>query len=100
MNGPHRDWMRLIRHIARLSRIRLNDDEIESYRVQLSRIVEYFDKLQELDTDGVEPFVHAVELENILAADRVEQSLSVEETLSNAPRHDGFGAHRAHVPRN
>jgi aspartyl-tRNA(Asn)/glutamyl-tRNA(Gln) amidotransferase subunit C len=78
-----------ILHIARLSRIELDESRLDSHSQQLGRIVEYFDKLNELDTDKVEPLTHAVELSNILAVDEVGSSLSTEEALANAPEQEG-----------
>lgn len=72
-------------HIARLSRLRLADDEVETYRSQLSAILDYVDKLGELDTTDVEPTTHAVPLVMQLREDTVERRLTQEEVLSNAP---------------
>ena len=79
----------LVRHIGKLSRIELTDAEVETFRGQLAGILEYFDKLQELDTDGVEPMAHAVEIHNVFAADVAGESLSAERALANAPQRDG-----------
>ena len=80
---------RLVRHIAKLSRIELTDEQVRTFRDQLAPIIEYFDKLQQLDTDGIEPMPHAVELRNVLAADRPGRSLTAEQALANAPDRDG-----------
>jgi len=79
----------LVRHIGRLSRIELTDEEVETLRRQLAGILGYFDKLQELDTTDVEPMPHAVEIRNVLAEDAVGESLSPDRALANAPRRDG-----------
>ena len=50
----------LVRHIGKLSRIELSDDDVHALGRQLASILAYFDKLQELDTEGVEPMPHAV----------------------------------------
>ncbi len=72
-------------HIARLARVELSDDEVERYREDLSSILDYVDKLAELDVEGVEPTTHAVALESRLREDAVEQRLSHEDVLNNAP---------------
>lgn len=78
-------------HIARLARLRLDAEEIELYREQLGRILEYFKKLEELDTAGVEPTVQALEASNVLRADEPRPSIPREEALRNAPRgREGF----------
>ena len=78
-----------VRRIGRLARIELTDDEVATFRRQLADILTYFDKLQELDTAGVEPMAHAVEIRNVLADDEVRESLPVDRALANAPRRDG-----------
>lgn len=79
----------LVRHIGKLSRIELTDEQVKTFAGQLAGILEYFDKLQELDTGGVEPMAHAVDLHNVLAGDTPGESLTVEQALANAPRRDG-----------
>jgi len=79
----------LVRHIGVLSRIELTDEQVEKFAVQLGAIVEYFDKLNELDTESVEPMAHAVEVHNVLADDAPGTSLSPAEALANAPQRDG-----------
>jgi len=79
----------LVRHIATLARIELSDAEIGRMVPELESIVRYFDKLQEIDTSGVEPLVHAVETLDVLAPDVPSPSLGAEATLRNAPRQDG-----------
>jgi len=78
-----------VRHIGRLSRIELTEDQARTFARQLGGILGYFDKLQELDTAGVEPMAHAVELHNVLAEDVPGESLTPEQALANAPQRDG-----------
>jgi len=79
----------LIRHIGKLSRIELTDQQVRKIAPQLEAILAYFDKLQELDTSAVEPMAHAVEVHNVLADDLAGASLTPEEALANAPQRDG-----------
>ena len=79
----------LVRHVGVLSRIELTDEQIEKFAAQLGAIVEYFDKLNELDTENVEPMAHAAEMQNVLADDVPGVSLSPNEALANAPQRDG-----------
>ena len=79
----------LVRHIGKLSRIELTEEEVQTFCRQLEAILEYFDKLQELDTSAVEPMAHAVEIHNVLADDAPEQGLTPEQALANAPQRDG-----------
>lgn len=78
-----------VRHIAKLSRIELTDEQAQTFGCQLAGILEHFGKLRELDTTHVEPMVHAVELSNVLAADVPHTSLTPEQALANAPDRDG-----------
>ena len=79
----------LVRHIGKLSRIELTDEQVQTFGRQLASILEYFDKLQQLDTEGVEPMAHAVELHNVLADDVPAAGLTGEQALANAPQSDG-----------
>ncbi len=84
----------LVRHIGKLSRIELTDAEVDALGCQMADILEYFDKLQELDTQNVEPMAHAVELSNVLADDTPRDDedhdgLTVEQALANAPAREG-----------
>jgi len=78
-----------VRHIGKLSRIELAEEELETFSRQLGAILEYFDKLQELETVDVEPMAHAVEISNVLADDVVGPSLPADRALANAPQRDG-----------
>jgi aspartyl-tRNA(Asn)/glutamyl-tRNA(Gln) amidotransferase subunit C len=78
-----------VRKVASLARLRLDDSEIESLAHDLTSIVGYVEVLNEVDTTGVEPMVHAVELQNVLRADELRESLPREKALANAPRSDG-----------
>ena len=79
----------LVRHIGMLSRIELTEEQIREHSVQLAAILEYFDKLKQLDTDDVKPMAHALEIRNVLAPDEPAQSLSPGDALANAPATDG-----------
>jgi len=75
--------------VARLSRLRLAESEIDDYLQKLSTILEYVEQLKEVATDDVEPMAHAVELSNVFRDDVVVSSLPRELALSNAPKTDG-----------
>ena len=79
----------LVRHIGVLSRIELSDDQVQVLTGQLGSILGYFDKLQELDTENVEPLAHAADAFNVLADDAAAASLSPDQALANAPARDG-----------
>ncbi|MGH2953635.1 MAG: Asp-tRNA(Asn)/Glu-tRNA(Gln) amidotransferase subunit GatC [Solirubrobacterales bacterium] len=72
-------------HVARLARLELSEDEVETMARELSGILGHVDKISELDLDGVEPTSHVVALENVLRADEPEPSLARERALEPAP---------------
>ena len=74
-----------IRHIALISRIELTDERISRFGKQFADILSYVDMLKELDTDGIEPMAHALDISNVMADDKVGESLPVEKALANAP---------------
>ncbi len=74
-----------VEHIANLARLELTEEEKERFTGQLSEIVSYFEKLQELDVEGVEPTCHVEKMTNRMRSDSKEPSLLLEETLLNAP---------------
>ena len=78
-----------VRHIALLSRIGMTDEEVELMRGQLSNILENFDILRQVDTEGVEPTGHSVNVTSVMREDRSRESLSREDVLGNAPLVEG-----------
>lgn len=78
-----------VRKVAVLARLKLSDAEIGDYANKLGNILKYVDTLNEVDTEGVEPMVHAVELSNVFRADEVQPSLPRDVALQNAPKTDG-----------
>jgi len=82
---------REVEYVAHLSRLWLTEQEKEKFAHQLTAIIGYMDKLNELDTSGVEPMVHAIEQPERLRRDMAGESLSREEALRNAPQsRDGY----------
>ena len=72
-------------HVARLARLRLDDEETERMARELSGILDHVERVGELDLDDVEPTSHVLELENVLRDDEVRASLPTEEALAGAP---------------
>jgi aspartyl-tRNA(Asn)/glutamyl-tRNA(Gln) amidotransferase subunit C len=82
---------REVEHVARLARLGLSEEEIERMRAQLDAILNYVDKLNELETRDVPPTSHAIPMTNVFREDAVRPCLSQEEALANAPdRQEGF----------
>ena len=78
-----------VRRVAVLARLKLSESELESLTAQLGQILGHMELLDELDTEDVEPMVHAIELKNVFRADEERESLPRAEALSNAPKTDG-----------
>src|SRR6056297_2571833 len=78
-----------IRQLAKLARLRLSDDEVESIGPQLQSILGFVAQLAELDTEGVEPMTTALEVENRWRPDVAEPSMGTEVALRTAPAADG-----------
>lgn len=74
-----------IDYTAKLARINLSPEEKERFSGQLDKILEYVEKLGELDTSAVEPTAHPHPVDNVWQEDVVKSQLSVEEALQNAP---------------
>jgi aspartyl-tRNA(Asn)/glutamyl-tRNA(Gln) amidotransferase subunit C len=73
-------------HIAQLARVGLSDDDVATFQEQLSEILDHFEALKELDTEGVEPTAYPLPLESVMREDEVAPSLPREEVLENAPQ--------------
>jgi aspartyl-tRNA(Asn)/glutamyl-tRNA(Gln) amidotransferase subunit C len=80
-----------VRWVAHLARLELTDAELEMMTRQLSAVLDYVEKLQQIDTTGVEPLAHPLPVHNVFREDEPAPSLAVEAALANAPdRRDGF----------
>ena len=75
--------------VARLSRLDLPQDKLELFAGQLGDILDYMDKLGELDTEAVEPMYSPVQHTTVLRKDEVKKEHARDEVLSNAPKQDG-----------
>jgi aspartyl-tRNA(Asn)/glutamyl-tRNA(Gln) amidotransferase subunit C len=78
-----------VRWVAHLGRLELSDADVATLTRQLSAIVDYVNKLQQVNTDGVEPLAHAVEMHNVFRDDEPAPSLPRDAALANAPRRHG-----------
>ncbi len=79
----------LVDHLAHLSRLSFAPDEKEAMRVDLQKMITFIEKLNELDTSGVEPLLFMSDAVNVLREDVVEGSVSREDAMKNAPVTDG-----------
>ncbi len=75
----------IVKQVAQLARLTLLDEEVELFTEQLNNILNYVQKLNELDTTDVPAMAHVLELENAFREDEIQDSLPLEEALANAP---------------
>lgn len=78
-----------VRHVALLSRLALTEEELDRFTEQLSAILDYIGKLNQLDTSAVPPMSHALALKNVFRADEPRPPLPREKALENAPEEEG-----------
>ncbi len=74
-----------VEHVAKLARLELSEHEQDMFTDQLSNILTYVEQLNELDTKGVEPTSHVLDIRNVMRDDVAEESLPQERALANAP---------------
>jgi aspartyl-tRNA(Asn)/glutamyl-tRNA(Gln) amidotransferase subunit C len=74
-----------VRHVAKLARLSLTDDQVRQFRHQLTSILAYVEKLNELDTANVEPTAHAAALKNVFREDKSRPGMGIDKVLQNAP---------------
>jgi len=75
-----------VEHVAWLAHIELSDKEKALFTEQFNEILDYFKKIDEVDTEGVEPTYHVLDLKNVSRTDETTPSLPIEEALRNAPK--------------
>ncbi|HEX5472829.1 MAG TPA: Asp-tRNA(Asn)/Glu-tRNA(Gln) amidotransferase subunit GatC [Lacipirellulaceae bacterium] len=80
-----------IQKVALLARLQLTEAELAKMTIELAQIVSYVDQLSEVDTEGIEPMAHAIEVRNVFREDNPAECLPREEALANAPHHDDRG---------
>ena len=77
-----------VRHIALLARLGISDEDVERFSGQLSSILDYFEELKQVDTDGVPPTAYALDLHNVLRPDETMPCTDHDDVLANAPVHE------------
>lgn len=74
-----------VRRIAELAKLDLTDAEVTLYAGQLSHILDYFERLQQIDTSQIPPTASVLPLRNVLRADVAAPALPVQQVIANAP---------------
>jgi len=78
-----------VEKVAHLARLELAEDEKETMIADMNKILGFMDKLNEIDTSGIEPLVYMTNEINTVREDMIKQEVTHEEALLNAPKHDG-----------
>lgn len=78
-----------IEDVALLARLKLTEPEKKLFARQLKNTIDYINKLNELDTTGVEPTAHVLPIKNVFREDELRPSLSCDKALQNAPEREG-----------
>jgi aspartyl-tRNA(Asn)/glutamyl-tRNA(Gln) amidotransferase subunit C len=78
-----------VEYVAGLAQLTLDDATKDRLVGEMGDVLAYMDKLNELNTDGIEPMMHAMEMTNVYREDEVQPSLEREDALANAPDNDG-----------
>ena len=79
---------KLIQDIAKLSKLKFDDSAEEKMKADLEKMIAFVDKLNEIDTEGVDPLIYMSEEINVLREDKVTEKTSQEDALKNAPEKD------------
>ena len=80
-----------VKHVAKLARLELTEEEIDKYSKQLGSILQYVEQMNEVDTTEIEPMPHAIPVYNVMREDVVKYEQTKDEMLANAPfEEDGF----------
>ena len=77
-----------VRHVAKLARLALPEEKLQKFSGQLESILHYIEKINQVDTSGVEPMAHALPVKNVLRPDIPEPALPLASVLQNAPDAD------------
>lgn len=85
-----------VEKIAELARLKFSEEKLENFTLEMNEILNYMEKLNELDTENVKPLSHPVEQTNVFRDDKLKPSITTEEALRNAPEKD---EHHFKVPK-
>ena len=79
----------MIDRLAHLAKLKFSEEEKKVLKSDLERMIEFVEKLKEVDTAGTEPLLHITRTQNILREDEIKQTITKQEALLNAPLTDG-----------
>lgn len=78
-----------LKHIARLARLHFGSEELKVFETQVSQILSFVERLNEVDVHGVEPTSHPLPIQNVFRKDEPVKSLDIEAFLAKSPRSRG-----------
>ncbi len=74
-----------VKHIAKLSKLNIPDDELEYYASEMEKMIKHFDIISSIDTSDIEPMTHVSNFKNVKRSDSEKQSLKASDAIKNAP---------------
>lgn len=77
-----------VEHIAKLAKLRISDEDAVRLTKEMDKMINFADQLAELDTEGIEPTMHAIFVSNVFREDKIEPSFTRKQVLSCAPEKD------------
>jgi aspartyl-tRNA(Asn)/glutamyl-tRNA(Gln) amidotransferase subunit C len=77
-----------VRHVAKLARLKVSDEEVDTFTHQLEGLLEHFSAISSIDTEGIEPTSHPIAINNVFRKDVPTPSLTQQQVLSNAPKEE------------
>lgn len=80
-----------VKYVARLAELEFSDKEVEKFTSQLARILEHIANISSVDTEGVPPTSHVLDVKNVYREDKVKESISQESALENSPDRESNG---------
>ncbi len=80
-----------VRHVAKLAELEFNEKDVEKITSQLDRILDHVAKISKVDTEGVPPTSHVLDIKNVFREDEAKQSVTQEAALKNAPDEENKG---------
>ena len=80
---------KVIKHVAKLAKLEIPEAELQKYTDQLLKVLNQFEEIRAINTEGIEPLITPIEIENFLREDKVDVKVGVEKILENSPERTG-----------
>lgn len=79
---------KVVKDVAHLARLEFEEEKLEKIKSDMNRMIGFIEKLNELDTDNIEPLIYISEETNVLREDKIVQEITQKDALKNAPKKD------------